>query len=73
LEARPRTVRWVWAGGFAAAAVATLAGVLWFSKPAAVLPVHDFDEFELVTTTEAFDFYDELEFYRWLATYDSAG
>ena len=64
---------WLVAGGFATASVALLAGVMWFSQPVVHPPVSDPEAFELVTADESLEFYDELEFYHWLAQYDQTG
>ena len=64
---------WMVASGFAAASVALLAGVMWFSQPVVRPPVSDPEEFELVTADDSLEFYDELEFYRWLAERDQTG
>lgn len=67
LDARPWPVRWLLAGGLVTASLAALAVTLVLSRPVPVVPVHHVDDFEIVTTSEAMDFYDEIEFYRWLA------
>ena len=71
LEASPSRgwMPWLAAGGVAAAA--GLAGVLWFAQPVTHPPVSDPEEFELVTAGESLEFYDELEFYHWLADRNS--
>lgn len=74
LEARPRrSSRLVWAGGLATAAVAILVMVLWW--PSAPGPKHhepSMEDLELLTAPESLDFYEDLEFYRWLADADSS-
>lgn len=67
LTPRPRSVRWMFAGGVATFSVVVLAVTLWMSKPVAVMPVHEADDLEVVTAAENLEFYDEIDFYRWLA------
>jgi hypothetical protein len=73
LTARPRPARWVFAGGVATAAVATFAAILLFSEPVAVIPLHEADDLEVVTAAEHLEFYDEIDFYRWLADHHGEG
>ena len=73
LTARPRSARWVLAGGLATMCVGILASVLWVSKPVAVMPVHEADDLDVVTAAENLEFYDEIDFYRWLADHHGEG
>lgn len=73
LSARPRSVRWIVAGGLATALAMTLSAVVWVSTPSAVIPLHDADDVEVVTAAEHLEFYDEIDFYRWLADHESEG
>ena len=73
LTARPRSARWVLAGGLATMCAGILASVLWISKPAAVMPVHEADDLDVVTAAENLEFYDEIDFYRWLADHPGEG
>ena len=66
LEARPRRVAWLAAGGLATAALtATVVAFLLFT-PAAP-PVAGFEQFDLLSENDSLELYRELEFYRWLA------
>lgn len=73
MSARPRSVRWIFAGSLATASVITLSAVLWFSTPPAVIPLHEADDVEVVTAAEHLEFYDEIDFYQWLADHHSEG
>ena len=58
--------RWVTAGGLATAAVAILTVSLWVAVPRPQKPVVD-DELDQITSQEQLEFYEDLEFFRWLA------
>lgn len=76
MTGRPRSARsgrWMFAGGLTTASAMILASVVWFSKPAAVIPLHEADDVEVVTAAEHLEFYDEIEFYQWLADHPSEG
>lgn len=73
LEARPSHTTWVLAGGLAAASVAALAVTLWLVEPGVVEPIPDVQDLELLTAADNLEFYEDLEFYRWLADQDRAG
>lgn len=73
LTPRFNSIRWIYAGGLATLSVTVLAGVLWLSKPVAVIPVHEADDLEVVTANENLEFYDEIDFYRWLADHHGEG
>ena len=68
--------RWLWQP---LAALATAAGVaaivigLQGPQMVAVDPVHSVEDLPLLSTSEEFEFYDELEFYQWLEFEDRAG
>ncbi|MFL6655514.1 MAG: hypothetical protein ACJ8KA_12050 [Sulfurifustis sp.] len=79
LEAEPRPAfrRWSLAGAVAAAAtIAGLAGVLWLQTPSDMAPVptaSSVADIDLLTTNESPEFYNDLDFYDWLATDSDAG
>ena len=73
LTARPRSIRWIFAGGLATASVMTLAAILWVSTPPAIIPLHEADDVEVVTAAEHLEFYDEIDFYQWLADHHGEG
>ena len=60
------------AGGFATASVAILASVLWLFVPNGTGPHPGHEEFELLTAAEGLEFYENLEFYGWLAESERA-
>lgn len=73
LAVRPsRFPRLVLAGGFATASVVILASLLWLFAPngTGLHPGHE--EFELLTAAESLEFYENLEFYGWLAENERA-
>lgn len=67
LTPRPSSTRWMFAGTLATLSIAVLALTLWMSKPVTVMPVHEPNDLEVVTAAENLEFYDEIDFYRWLA------
>ena len=80
LDALPRARGFGWGyavGGVAAAGVvAVLASALWLLQPAPTrAPVAEqaLADIDLLATTDAPDFYVELEFYEWLADDGHAG
>jgi hypothetical protein len=60
-------LRWVMVGGFATAAMAAVAFFFWVHTSPGVFPVGHIDDFDIITSDEHFDFYQDLDFYRWLA------
>lgn len=66
-------LRLVWAGWVATAAAVFLVAGLWMFQPARQVPGPALEELELLTSSENLDFYDELEFYGWLAETGLAG
>jgi hypothetical protein len=68
-EARffPRT-RWVTVGAFAAAGMAAVAVFFWLRTSTGDFPDKHIEDFEMITSTENMDLYENLDFYRWLAT-----
>lgn len=74
IESAPtRVPPFVWAGGVATAfAALVLAAVLLFPS-GAPSPVPTLEDVEILASSEDLDFYDELEFYHWLADAEFAG
>lgn len=64
---RARQNRFVWAGGVATVAAAVLAAFLYLYQPVSQGPAPALEDLELITSSEGLEFYDDLEFYRWLA------
>ena len=62
------SLRWVMVGGCATATMAAMALFLWLSTSPQILPVRQVEDFEIITSQERIDFYQNLDFYRWLAT-----
>ena len=61
-------LRWVMVGGFATATMAAVALFFWLNTSPGDLPVKQVEDFEIITSQERIDFYQNLDFYRWLAT-----
>lgn len=61
-------LRWIMVGGFVTAAVAGMALFFSLSMSPGDLPVRHVEDFEIITSKERIDFYQNLDFYRWLAT-----
>ncbi len=61
--------RWILGGGLATAAAAGLALFFFTSTPPANFPRH-LPDVEIITSREPIDFYQNLDFYRWMATQD---
>ncbi|MGH7207209.1 MAG: DUF3619 family protein [Nitrospiraceae bacterium] len=60
------------AGGLATASVVILAGLLWLLVPNGTGPLPGHEDFELLTSAEGLEFYEDLEFYGWLADHERA-
>ena len=59
---------WVTAGAFAAAGMAAVAVFFWLRTSTGDFPDKHIEDFEMITSTEDMDLYENLDFYRWLAT-----
>lgn len=68
-----RFPRWVAVGGLATAAVAVLAVGLWVTDPPRESTVATADDIEIVAAQEQMQFYEDMEFYRWLAAQENGG
>jgi hypothetical protein len=68
-EARffPRS-RWVTVGAFAAAGMAAVAVFFWLRTSTGDFPDKHIEDFEIIASTDNIDLYENLDFYRWLAT-----
>jgi len=72
IDARPRRLVWLAAGGLATAALtATLVAFLLFA-PAVAPPVSGLEQFDLLSDNDGLELYRDLEFYRWLAEHADA-
>jgi hypothetical protein len=60
-------LRWRMVGGFSAAMMAAAAFFFWQHTPPGELPVREVDDFEMIASGDHFDFYQNLDFYQWLA------
>jgi hypothetical protein len=62
------SLRWVMFGGLATATMAAVALFFWLHTSPEDFPVRHIEDFEIITSQERIDFYQDLEFYRWMAT-----
>lgn len=60
--------RWAMAGAFAAAGLAAVAVFFWLRTSTGDFPNRHIEDFEIIASGENIDFYENLDFYRWLAT-----
>ena len=60
--------RWAMAGGFATILAAAAGLFLWLPTSPVVLPAKNIEDLEIITSAEHIDFYQDLDFYLWLAT-----
>lgn len=61
-------LRWIVFGSFATATLAAVTLFFWLTTSSRDLPERHFEDFEIITCQEHIDFYQDLDFYRWLAT-----
>jgi hypothetical protein len=61
-------LRWAMVGGFTAIMVAAVGLLLWLPTSPILLPAKHIEDLEIITSGEHIDFYQDLDFYRWLAT-----
>ncbi len=60
--------RWVLAGSFAMVTLAAAAFFFWPSPSAPLPPTGQIEDLEIITSQERIDFYQNLDFYRWLGS-----
>ena len=63
----PIVPRWITAGGFATVTVLVVALSIWLGGNNNSKQVKNLDELEIASAQEQLEFYEELDFYRWLA------
>jgi hypothetical protein len=61
-------LRWAMIGGFTAAITAAVGLLFWLPTSPVVLPAKHIEDLEIITSMDHIDFYQNLDFYRWLAT-----
>ena len=59
--------RWILAGSFSTATVVGLALFFWLTGSPGEIPVKNIEDFEILTSREQIDTYQNVDFYRWLA------
>ncbi len=62
--------RWVLAGSFAMVTLAAAAFFFWPSPSAPPPPTGQIEDLEIIASQERIDFYQNLDFYRWLGSKD---
>jgi len=60
--------RWIMLGGLTSAAMTAVALFIWLYTFPGDFPSRNIEDFEIITSNEKADFYENLDFYRWLAT-----
>ena len=60
-------LRWKMVGGLSVAVMAAAAFFFWQHTPPGELPVREVDAFEITASRYHIDFYQNLDFYQWLA------
>ncbi len=69
-----RSVFWLWpTTGIAVACAGILAFYLFLKDPVKKEVIADLEDIELLASSEAIEFYDNLEFYGWLAENEGSG
>ena len=61
-------LRWAMVGGFATIIAAVAGLFFWLPTSPVVLPAKNIEDLEIITSAEHIDFYQNLDFYLWLAT-----
>lgn len=69
LETSGGVSRWqAWAPGMAVASVVVIAATLWLAVPdPQLLSAPGFDELDLMVDSQSLEFYEDVDFYYWLA------
>jgi len=71
LKSRKRPTPWMWpAAGMAVACTAVLAFFLILKEPGPQEVLSNMEDIELLASSEPIEFYDDLEFYNWLAEHE---
>jgi hypothetical protein len=60
--------RWILAGSLSMATILVLALSFWLNGSPDEIPVRNIEDFEILTSKEQIDTFQNVEFYRWLAT-----
>ncbi len=61
-------LRWAMVGGFATIMAAAVGLLFWLPTSPVILPAKNIEDLEIITSAEHIDFYQNLDFYFWLAT-----
>ena len=65
--------RWVQAGALSTLGVAITLLVIWLYRHQTTYSFKNPEDFEIVSSQDQMELYEDLDFYTWLATSDSAG
>lgn len=69
-----KPISWMWpATGIAVTCTVVLAFFLILKEPGAKEVLSNMEDIELLASSAPIEFYDDLEFYNWLAKYEGAG
>jgi len=60
--------RWVLVGSFAMVTLAAAGLFFWLSPSTETLPAGEIEDLEIIASQERVDFYQNLDFYRWLGS-----
>jgi len=60
--------RWVLAGSFAMVTLVAAGFFFWLSPSTETVPEGEIEDLEIITSQERIDFYQNLDFYRWLGS-----
>lgn len=60
--------RWVLVGSFAMVTVAAVGLFFWLGPSTETLPAGEIEDLEIIASQERIDFYQNLDFYRWLGS-----
>jgi len=65
--------RWIQASAFATVATAVVLVVVWFYSQRPAFLFKNPEDFEIVSSQDQMELYEDLDFYQWLAASDSRG
>jgi hypothetical protein len=60
--------RWVLVGSFAMVTLAAVGLFFWLGPSTETLPAGEIEDLEIIASQERIDFYQNLDFYRWLGS-----
>ena len=63
---------WLPAGSVAAICVVAIASILYLNTSSVSIPVNGFNDVDLIASGESLEFFEDMEFYEWLALEESS-